>query len=533
MMWKKNATSTQNLRRDISCHLKVLNVCLMLIWWLRNNTDDSLVKVKSILLDENDDLCGSQILQKKKWQISARTCSSCSALSAPKPEHWHFNWQQLTRPRRIRPRTDRFGFRRCWGCGYHVSRCVIFFWGPNHGFFPLEHGLGHSYLPMGIKSFEFVVVQEAQGLKQSLAAKTAEAASSSAALAAVTEDLKFCKECHELSQQQVDEEKQKVLQLLEKMDDLEAKHRAAEMHAATLEQQLGHLKEETQAAAAQHALEASKMDQASKDRKDSRLMDLEAQLADEKAKYQALEQKQREEVGHLQGALDAQRDLLQALQRELEGPDAEESKLDGQLLTQIKAGSFENRNRDLVLNMSTIVWLHCCKPRSCGNPMLHFKESGAPSRKLIFACQVCPGSGFRTRGFTAGSCHFEAVQRDAWSNTSSRKATCCGWFGSSWGLRTQPQEFWTEKNESSRRTTRAARAFQFQGCRIAAHPEAVAQYPAAASSWNQSQGAEGGGASTIAKGERSLVKQRYSIFEWDVLLLRLPAFVEVAASTSM
>ena len=96
--------------------------------------------------------------------------------------------------------------------------------------------------------FDKLFPQEAEGLKQSLAAKTAEAASNAAALTATTDDLKFCKEQRELSQQQLEEEKSKVLQLEEKVNELEIKQRAAELHAAKLEQQVSHLKEETEAA---------------------------------------------------------------------------------------------------------------------------------------------------------------------------------------------------------------------------------------------------------------------------------------------
>eukprot|EP00438_Fugacium_kawagutii_P027526 Skav207792 [mRNA] locus=scaffold710:60656:65843:- [translate_table: standard] len=141
-------------------------------------------------------------------------------------------------------------------------------------------------------------IKEAAGLKQSLAAKTAEAAASSAALADLKDDL-------EASQQRVNEEKDKVKQISQKMDELFAKYQAAEMYTATLEQQLAGLKQVDATNAARQSLEAS------------RLNDVEEQLADERAKNQALEQRRVAELKRVQADLDSQMGLLQAAQREL------------------------------------------------------------------------------------------------------------------------------------------------------------------------------------------------------------------------
>eukprot|EP00435_Cladocopium_sp_Y103_P075047 s171_g53.t1 len=181
--------------------------------------------------------------------------------------------------------------------------------------------------------------KEAEGLKQSLAAKTAEAASNAAALAAATDDLKFCKEQHGLSHQQLEEEKRKVLQLEEKANELQIKQQAAELHAATLEQQLSHLKEETEAADATHLAEHS------------RLADLQARLADEQAKNLAAAQaaqRHSEELKQLRAGLDAKASLLEAVRREVgedstlhEGPTCELE--DAELVPQIQVLVSERR----------------------------------------------------------------------------------------------------------------------------------------------------------------------------------------------
>jgi hypothetical protein len=184
-------------------------------------------------------------------------------------------------------------------------------------------------------------LQEAEGLKQSLAAKTAEAASNAAALAAATDDLKLCKDQHGLSEQQLEEEKRKVLQLEEKVNELEIKQHAAELHAATLEQHLSHLKKETETADAARQAEHS------------RLTDLEARLTDEQARNLAAAQaaqRHSQELKQLRAVLDAEAGLLEAVRWEVgedpalhAGPTCELE--DAQLVPQIQAGS---KNSDTV-----------------------------------------------------------------------------------------------------------------------------------------------------------------------------------------
>ena len=184
-------------------------------------------------------------------------------------------------------------------------------------------------------------LQEAEGLKQSLAAKTAEAASNAAALAAATDDLKLCKDQHGLSEQQLEEEKRKVLQLEEKVNELEIKQHTAELHAATLEQHLSHLKKETETADAARQAEHS------------RLTDLEARLTDEQARNLAAAQaaqRHSQELKQLRAVLDAEAGLLEAVRWEVgedpalhAGPTCELE--DAQLVPQIQAGS---KNSDTV-----------------------------------------------------------------------------------------------------------------------------------------------------------------------------------------
>lgn len=181
--------------------------------------------------------------------------------------------------------------------------------------------------------------KEAEGLKQSLAAKTAEAASNAAALAAATDDLKLCKDQHGLSEQQLEEEKRKVLQLEEKVNELEIKQHAAELHAATLEQHLSHLKKETETADAARQAEHS------------RLTDLEARLTDEQARNLAAAQaaqRHSQELKQLRAVLDAEAGLLEAVRWEVgedpalhAGPTCELE--DAQLVPQIQVLVSERR----------------------------------------------------------------------------------------------------------------------------------------------------------------------------------------------
>ncbi len=66
----------------------------------------------------------------------------------------------------------------------------------------------------------------------------AEAASSAQALEALADDLKRSKENHERSQQQLNEEKNKVHELLQQVDGLEEKCSEEHLRATTLDQQL-------------------------------------------------------------------------------------------------------------------------------------------------------------------------------------------------------------------------------------------------------------------------------------------------------
>ena len=126
-----------------------------------------------------------------------------------------------------------------------------------------------------------------------------------------------------------------MLQLEEKVHELEINQHAAQLHAATVEQHLSHLKKEADTADATQQAERS------------RLTDLEARLADEEAKNLAAAraaQRHSEELKQLQAALDAKAGLLEAVRGEVgedpalhEGPTCELE--DAQLVPQIQAGS--------------------------------------------------------------------------------------------------------------------------------------------------------------------------------------------------
>lgn len=62
--------------------------------------------------------------------------------------------------------------------------------------------------------------------------------SSAQALEALADDLKRSKENHERSQQQLNEEKRKVHELLQQVDGLEEKYSEEQLRATTLDQQL-------------------------------------------------------------------------------------------------------------------------------------------------------------------------------------------------------------------------------------------------------------------------------------------------------
>lgn len=62
--------------------------------------------------------------------------------------------------------------------------------------------------------------------------------SSAQALEALADDLKRSKENHETSQQQLNEEKRKVHELLQQVDGLEEKYSEEQLRATTLDQQL-------------------------------------------------------------------------------------------------------------------------------------------------------------------------------------------------------------------------------------------------------------------------------------------------------